>query len=86
MEIDFDKLIEKTTNSKVKNMHKYFKGVEPTEKNIYSGLFKGKNLIFITAEAFDAIAVDEKITPTLYKMANHSFVFTNYYQPLFIFS
>lgn len=83
IEIDFDKLINKTSNKTIKNMHKYFKNVSPTQKNKYTGLFKDKNLIFITAEAFDTIALDEKITPTLYKMANNSFVFTNYYQPLF---
>ena len=82
-EIDFDLLISKTTDKKLLNMHKYFKSVEPTEKNKYTGLFKGKNLIFITAEAFDPIALDPELTPTLYKMANNSFVFTNYYQPLF---
>ncbi|MBQ4262935.1 MAG: sulfatase-like hydrolase/transferase [Bacilli bacterium] len=83
IEIDFDKLINKTSNKTIKNMHKYFKNVSPTQKNKYTGLFKDKNLIFITAEAFDTIALDEKITPTLYKMANNSYVFTNYYQPLF---
>ena len=82
-EINFDKLISSTNNSTVKNMHKYFKSVEPTEKNKYTGLFKGKNLIFVTAEAFDTIGLDPKLTPTLYKMANNGFVFTNYYQPLY---
>ena len=81
--IDFDGLISKTNDKKLLNMHKYFKGVEPTEKNIYTGLFKGKNVIFITAEAFDPIGLDPKLTPTLYKMANNSYVFKNYYQPLF---
>lgn len=82
-DIDFDKLISEENNENIINMHKYFENVEPTEKNKYTGLFKGKNLIFITAEAFDTIAIDENITPTLYKMANNSFVFNNYYQPLY---
>ena len=64
-------------------MHKYFSSVVPSEKNKYTGLFKDKNLIFITAEAFDTIAIDKDITPTLYKMANNSYIFTNYYQPLY---
>ena len=81
--IDFDSLIAKTKDKKVISMHKYFKSVTPTEKNKYTGLFKGKNLIFITGEAFDTIALDPVLTPTLYKMANNSFVFTNYYQPLY---
>ena len=83
LEIDFDKLISKTSNKTLKGMHEYFKNVEPAEKNKYTGLFKGKNLIFITAEGFDTIALDEELTPTLYKMANNSYVFTNYYQPLY---
>ena len=84
--IDFDALIKKTTNKKVKSMHEYFKTVQPTEKNEYTGMFKGKNVIFITAEGFDAIALDEKLTPTLYMMAHNGFVFTNYYQPLYTVS
>jgi phosphoglycerol transferase MdoB-like AlkP superfamily enzyme len=43
-----------------------------------------KNLIFITAEGFDTIAIDPALTPTLYKMANNSFVFTNFYNPIFL--
>ena len=83
IDIDFESLIEKESNSTVKNMHKYFSSVVPSEKNKYTGLFKDKNLIFITAEAFDTIAIDKDITPTLYKMANNSYIFTNYYQPLY---
>ena len=81
--IDFDKLISETTDNNLINMHKYFQSIEPTEKNKYTGMFKGKNLIFITAEAFDTIAIDKNITPTLYKMATNSFIFNNYYQPLY---
>ncbi len=82
-DIDFDKLISETDDDKLISMHNYFKNVEATEKNKYTGMFKGKNLIFITAEAFDTIAIDKDLTPTLYKMANNSFVFNNYYQPLY---
>lgn len=82
-DIDFDKLISKETNETIKNMHEYFKNIDASNKNDYTGLFKGKNLIFITAEAFDTIALSEELTPTLYKMANNSFIFNNYYQPLY---
>ena len=83
LDINFEELYNNETNKKVKKLHEYFNNTEPTEKNEYTGLFKDKNLIFITAEAFDTIAIDENITPTLYKMANNSFVFNNYYQPLY---
>ena len=82
-DIDFDKLINDETDDKIKSMHVYFKNTDPSNKNEYTGMFKDKNLIFITAEAFDTIAIDEKLTPTLYKIANNSFIFKNYYQPLY---
>lgn len=82
-DIDFDKLIKDETDDKIKSMHVYFKNTAPSNKNEYTGMFKDKNLIFITAEAFDTIAIDEKLTPTLYKIANNSFIFKNYYQPLY---
>ena len=64
-------------------MHEYFKNETPSNKNDYTGIFKGKNLIFMVAEGFSPIAVDEKLTPTLYKLVNSSFVFENYYQPIY---
>lgn len=82
-DIDFDKLINDETDDKIKSMHVYFKNTFTSNKNEYTGMFKDKNLIFITAEAFDTIAIDEKLTPTLYKIANNSFIFKNYYQPLY---
>lgn len=86
LDIDFDKLINEEENSMVKSMHEYFKNVTPTKQNEYTGIFKGKNLIYITAEGFDKIAIDESLTPTLYKLVNNGFVFENYYQPLFTVS
>lgn len=86
LDIDFDKLINEEENSMVKSMHEYFKNITPTKQNEYTGMFKGKNLIYITAEGFDKIAIDESLTPTLYKIANNGFVFENYYQPLFTVS
>lgn len=83
LDIDFDKLIEESSDETIKSMHEYFSSLTPSEKNKYTGMFKGKNLIFITAEAFDTIAIDENITPTLYKIANNGFIFNNYYQPLY---
>lgn len=60
----------------------YIAGLTPTNRNKYTGMFKGYNLIYLTAESFSTYAIREDLTPTLYKMANSSFVFTNYYVPL----
>lgn len=83
LDIDFDNLIENETSETIKTMHEYFKNVAPTQKNDYTGMFEGKNLIYITAEGFDGIVVSEELTPTLYKLVNNGFVFENYYQPIF---
>ena len=83
MDIDFDKLISTETDGTYKSMHEYFKNQAPTNKNKYTGMFAGKNLIFITAEGFYPIAVNEELTPTLYKLVNNGFVFNNYYQPIY---
>ena len=53
----------------------------PAATNEYTGLFKGKNLILITAEAFTAEVIDPELTPTLYRMANQGIRFTDCYQP-----
>lgn len=82
MDIDFDKLIENETDENIIAMHKYFSSVEPTNKNEYTGIFKDYNLILITAEGFSHLALDKELTPTLYKMANESFVFNNFYNPI----
>lgn len=84
--IDFNKLISEEANEDIISLHEYFKSVEPTNKNKYTGMFKGKNLIYITAESFDSIAIDKNLTPTLYKLVNNGFIFKNYYQPLYTVS
>ncbi len=86
LDIDFASLIEEETDETVLSMHNYFSSLTPTKQNEYTGLFKDKNLIYITAEGLDVIAVDKELTPTLYKLVNNGFVFENYYQPLFTVS
>ena len=49
-------------------------------------MFKDKNLIVITAEAFSPIAIDKELTPTLYKMYTEGFSFSNFYTPIFYVS
>ena len=86
MNIDFNTLIENESDSKIKSMHEYFKNVTPSKENEYTGMFKDKNLIVIVAEAFSPMAIDEELTPTLYKLYNEGFTFTNFYTPVFFVS
>ena len=79
MNIDFDKAAKSAKSTQLKNMDKYFQSVQPTQQNQYTGMFKGKNLIFITLEGFSDKIIDPEFTPTLYKMSTEGFVFKNFY-------
>ncbi|MDE7172669.1 MAG: LTA synthase family protein [Oscillospiraceae bacterium] len=81
LDIDFETLAEEETNETVQSMHKYFASLTPSEKNEYTGMFEGKNLILLTAEGFSPYAIDPELTPTLYKLTHEGFVFHNFYQP-----
>ncbi len=82
MEIDFQALAEKEKNKTIKTLHNYFASAVPTNKNEYTGRFKGYNLIMITAEGFSPYAVHEEATPTLYRLVREGFVFNNFYTAL----
>jgi len=82
LDIDFVELISNEKNETIKNMHYYFMNVKPTEKNDYTGRFKGYNLILITAESFSPYAVHKDVTPTLYKMVHEGYSFTDFYTPI----
>lgn len=81
MSIDFESLINSETDSELLAMNKYFSSLTPTQTNEYSGIFKGKNLVFMTCEALSKYAVRPDTTPTLYKMMTEGFYFTNFYNP-----
>jgi len=80
--IDFDDMAERYAGTAVGNMSEYVASLTPSSQNAFTGLFEGKNLIFITAEAFTAEVIDEERTPTLYRMANEGIRFEDYYQPV----
>lgn len=81
MELDFTATSDLVGGSALENMHNYFSSKTASQQNEYTGMFKGKNLIQITAEAFSPYVISKELTPTLYKLTHEGFVFTNYYQP-----
>ena len=52
---------------------------DSNNQNKYTGIFKGKNVIFIQLEGLDNWLLTEETTPTLYNMLNNSIVFNNHY-------
>lgn len=81
LDIDFDALIANDNDDTLRTMDQYFASQVPTQQNQYTGFFKDKNLIFITAEGFSYATIDKDRTPALYTLSHNGFVFSNYYQP-----
>ena len=81
MDIDFAALAEESSDDSVAQLHSYVNSLKADKVNQYTGIFEGKNLIFITAEAFSKEIIDPELTPTLYRLANKGIVFEEYYQP-----
>lgn len=82
MEIDFDALIAQAKddgNSTLTTLHQYFAAQTPTKTNEYTGLFEGKNLIYLVCESFSPVVISQEMTPTLYKLYNEGIKFTNFY-------
>ena len=63
----------------IATINNYMKKEIGTKQNKYTGMFEGKNLVFIVAESFSELAVSEKYTPTLYKLVHEGFDFENFY-------
>ena len=76
--LDFQK---PSDSAQIADLNQYVQSLTPSRKNQYTGLFKGKNLIMISAEAFSHKVIDPQLTPTLYRLANRGIRFTDYYQP-----
>ena len=79
--IDFPALANNTKNLSEKKLYHYLNSVASSSKNKYTGLFRGKNLILISAESFSKEVIRPDLTPTLYRLANRGIQFQEYYQP-----
>lgn len=71
------------SNETIKLIDEYLMNRPITPKNEYTGLFKNKNLVYIMVEAFDFMAIDEQLTPTLYKLTQDGFLFDHFFSPQF---
>ena len=74
---------KESDNSEINEINDYIKNSIPSSKNIYTGILKDKNLIFILAESFNTISINKEITPNLYRLFSEGFTFNNYYNPLY---
>ncbi len=82
MNVDLTSLADNAPNDELSWLCKYFNSVTPSNKNKYTGMFSGYNVIFITAEGLTGYGISEELTPTLYKLSHEGFVFNNFYTAL----
>ncbi len=77
-DIDFAALAAE--GGQFQNLNAYVASLTPSSKNEYTGLFEGKNLILICAEAFSGSIIDPELTPALYRLSTKGINFTDYYE------
>lgn len=66
-------------NATVNAIDSYFLSKAITPKNEMTGKFRGKNILYIMVEAFDYIALDPTLTPTLTKLKDEGWFFNNHF-------
>lgn len=79
-DIDYEALAD-TTSGINAELDRYVASLTPSKQNEFTGLFEGKNLILISAEAFSGDVIDPKLTPTLYRLSTKGINFTDFIQP-----
>ncbi len=79
MDIDF--AAEALQSGKAGELSAFLSSREPSLQNEYTGLFRGKNLILICAEAYCDAFIRPELTPTLWRLSRNGFYFSDFYQP-----
>lgn len=74
-------LIEDETNDDFNYINKYLINRVPTDKNSYTGMFEGMNLIVIMMESANDIFINPDYYPNFYKMLTNGWYFENNYSP-----
>ena len=80
LDLDFAAMAESDSGTWA-NLDQYVASLPASSKNEYTGMFAGKNLVLISAEAFTKEAIREDLTPTLYRLYHNGIQLTDYYQP-----
>ena len=81
MGLDFAALNAGETDEDISAINTYLSTLSASKQNEYTGLFEGKNLILICAEALSDACIDPQLTPTLYRLMHNGFYFSQAYQP-----
>lgn len=79
-----EKILNPDIKENVEYVNKYINNLDiELEKNEYTGMFEGKNLIMIMMESIDEALVNEEVMPTLTRLSKTGLNFNNRYAPFF---
>lgn len=75
-------VVELSANEQ-EELEQFIKDNYKAEVNEMTGIFEGKNLVLVLAESFNNFGINEELTPTIYKMSEEGYYFTNHYAPIY---
>lgn len=82
---DLKSLFEKQKTSFTKeDIDSFFNNQHVHQDNSFTGLFEGKNVLFVQAESLMNLAISEELTPNLFYYLNSGIVFNDYNEPILI--
>ena len=70
-----------TGNGSADALTEYLLSQPVQNTNKYTGLFEGKNLILVCAEAYSGYCLNEELMPTLWRLTHNGIYCSEYYQP-----
>lgn len=76
------KVADGETNATYKKLNNYYLSKNISDKNDFTSIFDGKNVIFIQMSSVNNIAINEEYYPNLYKMYTEGWAFSNSYSSL----
>lgn len=79
----WEEIMNADDNADRKKIDQYLMSRTMTEYNDHTGMFQDYNVVYVMIEAFDYMAIDPQLTPTLYKMKEEGWDFTHHYTPKF---
>ncbi len=79
---EWKQIVAATEKKDYKSLNEYFMSLPKEYQNEYTGMFEGKNVIFILMESVNDIIVEyPEYYPNFAKILEHSFYFKNNYSP-----
>ena len=75
--------MEAEENEDIATIDRFLMSRSITDYNDHTGMFENYNVVYIMIEAFDYMALDPVLTPTLTRMKEEGWDFTHHYTPKF---